>query len=113
MRVWSKPFWAYERDDNHGDSICGYLAARILHKFCRETAKRKQNKSPPCLTKHYVYELFLEKANSPISKYHFYKLWKREMFNVTILKVPKYKKYLIVLNTSVYMEKKLYLNFVT
>lgn len=35
------------------------------------------------------------------------------MFNVTILKVPKYKKYLIVLNTSVYMEKKLYLNFVT
>lgn len=56
---------------------------------------------------------FLEKATSPISKYHFYKLWKREMFNVTILKVPKYKKYLIVLNTSVYMEKKLYLNFVT
>lgn len=92
-------------------------AVAWLREFSTSFAEKLPNENklhlPPCLTKNYVYGLYLEKATSPISKSHFYNLWKRELPNVTILKVPKYKKYIIMLYTSMYLEKGLDFNFVT
>lgn len=75
-----------------------------LQDFCNSYAEKLPNENklnlPPCLTKQYVYGLYLEKATNPVSKSHFYKLWKRELPNVTIPKVSK--MYIIMLYTSIY-----------
>lgn len=89
-------------------------AVAWLQDFCNSYAEKLPNESklnlPPCLTKQYVYGLYLEKATNPVSKSHFYKLWKRELPNVTIPKVSK--MYIIMLYTSIYVETGLNFNFV-
>lgn len=89
-------------------------AVAWLQDFCNSYAEKLPNENklnlPPCLTKQYVYGLYLEKATNPVSKSHFYKLWKRELPNVTIPKVSK--MYIIMLYTSIYVETGLNFNFV-
>lgn len=71
-------------------------AVAWLQDFCNSYAEKLPNESklnlPPCLTKQYVYGLYLEKATNPVSKSHFYKLWKRELPNVTIPKRSRFSK---------------------
>ncbi|XP_061174842.1 uncharacterized protein LOC133183984 [Saccostrea echinata] len=75
------------------ESLC---AVAWLREFSANYAEKLPNEIklnlPPCLTKKYVYELYLEQASNPVSKSHFYKLWKRELPFVTIPKRSRFSK---------------------